>query len=78
MTIGTVPAGASTTASPAAEGDVTASHEGVAVQNRYFEPMPLVFFNGFITERGALSDSEASACARDADVDPVLVECLEW
>ncbi len=50
--------------------------EGVAVQNRYFEPIPLVFFTGFVTERGALSDSEASACARDADVDPVLVDLL--
>jgi ribose 1,5-bisphosphate isomerase len=50
--------------------------EGVAVQNRYFESMPLVFFTGFVTERGALSAAEASACARDADVDPVLVDLL--
>ena len=50
--------------------------EGVAVQNRYFEPIPLVFFSGFVAERGALSASEASACAREADVDPVLVDLL--
>lgn len=50
--------------------------EGVSVQNSYFEPMPLAFCTGVLTERGALSDSEASACARDAYVDPVLVDLL--
>jgi translation initiation factor 2B subunit (eIF-2B alpha/beta/delta family) len=50
--------------------------EGVAVHNRYFEPIPLVFFSALVTERGALSASEASACAREADVDPGLVDSL--
>lgn len=50
--------------------------EGVVVQNRYFETIPLVFFTGFVTERGALSDSEASACAGEADIDPELVDLL--
>ncbi|HXU36985.1 MAG TPA: hypothetical protein VN937_11530 [Blastocatellia bacterium] len=50
--------------------------EGVAVQNRYFEPIPLVFFSGFVTECGALSASEASACASEAYVDPGLVDLL--
>lgn len=49
---------------------------GVAVQNRYFEPIPLVCFSGFVTERGTLSASEASACAREAYIDPGLVDSL--
>jgi translation initiation factor 2B subunit (eIF-2B alpha/beta/delta family) len=52
--------------------------EGIAVSNSYFEPTPLAFFNGVITERGALSGSEASACAREADIDPGLVDLLRY
>jgi translation initiation factor 2B subunit (eIF-2B alpha/beta/delta family) len=52
------------------------SPEGVAVANTYFEPTRLVYFTGVITERGALSNSETSACAREADIDPVLVDAL--
>jgi translation initiation factor 2B subunit (eIF-2B alpha/beta/delta family) len=50
--------------------------EGVAVANSYFEPTPLAYFTGVITERGALSNSETSACAREANIDPVLVDAL--
>ena len=50
--------------------------EGVAVANTYFEPTLLAYFTGVITERGALSNSETSACAREANIDPVLVDAL--
>lgn len=50
--------------------------EGVALENRYFERMPLGLFTGFVTERGALSASEASTCARKADLDPGLADLL--
>jgi translation initiation factor 2B subunit (eIF-2B alpha/beta/delta family) len=45
----------------------------VAVSNRYFEATPLAYFTAVITERGALSNSETSACAREAHIDPALV-----
>lgn len=48
----------------------------IRVSNRYFETTPLAFFKGVITERGALPDSEASACARGVYVNPVLVDAL--
>lgn len=50
--------------------------EGITVSNSYFEPTPLAFFNGVITECGTLSSSETSACARDADIDPVLFDLV--
>lgn len=52
------------------------AREEVAVENDYFEPTPLAYLTGVITERGALSNSEASACAREAYVDPLLVDAL--
>jgi translation initiation factor 2B subunit (eIF-2B alpha/beta/delta family) len=48
----------------------------VSVSNSYFESTPLEYFTAIITERGAISNSETSACAREARIDPVLVGAL--
>jgi translation initiation factor 2B subunit (eIF-2B alpha/beta/delta family) len=50
--------------------------EGVAVVNSYFEPTPLAYFTGVITEQGVLSDTDASMFAGKACMDPMLVEAL--
>jgi ribose 1,5-bisphosphate isomerase len=47
--------------------------EGVAVANSYFEPAPLAYFTGIITELGVLSPAEASMLAGRACIDPMLV-----
>lgn len=50
--------------------------EGLVISNKYFEPTPLVYFTGVVTEGGALSSAEASACAAEPHVDSVLVDAL--
>jgi translation initiation factor 2B subunit (eIF-2B alpha/beta/delta family) len=50
--------------------------EGFAVVNSYFEPTPLAYFTGVITELGVLSDTEASRLAGKAWLDPILLEAL--
>lgn len=50
---------------------------GVLVVNRYFEPIPLAYFTGLITEDGVLSSEEAASRAEGASIDNVLVDALE-
>jgi hypothetical protein len=45
----------------------------VAVVNRYFEPTPLAFFTGILTEDGALSIKEVARRAEQAAIDKELV-----
>lgn len=49
---------------------------GVAVINRYFEPTPLAFFTGIVTEDGMLSISEAALRAEQASIDNELLTAL--
>ena len=50
---------------------------GVAVVNNYFEPTPLTFFTGIVTEYGTLSVIEASRRAEHASIDDELLRALE-
>jgi translation initiation factor 2B subunit (eIF-2B alpha/beta/delta family) len=50
---------------------------GILTMNRYFEPTPLGYFTGIITEDGALSAEEAARCAEGATIDKELVDALE-
>jgi translation initiation factor 2B subunit (eIF-2B alpha/beta/delta family) len=50
---------------------------GVLTMNRYFEPTPLGYFTGIITEDGALSSEQTARRAEGALIDDVLVEALE-
>jgi translation initiation factor eIF-2B subunit delta len=52
-------------------------HRGVLTMNRYFEPTPLGYFTGIITEDGALSSEGAARCAEDASIDTLLMDALE-
>lgn len=47
-----------------------------AVVKSYFEPTPLAYFTGVITELGVLSDREASLLAGRACIDPILLEAI--
>jgi translation initiation factor 2B subunit (eIF-2B alpha/beta/delta family) len=49
---------------------------GVAVVNRCFEPTPLAFFTGIITEDGALSIKEVARRAKQAAIDKELVNAF--
>ena len=49
---------------------------GVAVVNRCFEPTPLAFFTGIITEDGALSIKEVARSAEKAAIDRELVNAF--
>ncbi len=49
---------------------------GVVVVNRYFEPTPLAWFSGIVTEDGALSIEEAARRAEEASIDRALVRAL--
>lgn len=51
--------------------------DGVAVVNGYFEPTPLAYFTGVITELGVLSGTEASLLAGKACIDPILLRRLQ-
>jgi translation initiation factor 2B subunit (eIF-2B alpha/beta/delta family) len=53
------------------------SPEGVEVVNRYFEPTPLEWFTGIITEEGGLSIRNAAARAERASIDRELLHALE-
>ena len=49
---------------------------GVAVVNRCFEPTPLAFFTGIVTEDGALSIKEVARRAEQASIDKELVNAF--
>jgi translation initiation factor 2B subunit (eIF-2B alpha/beta/delta family) len=49
---------------------------GVAVVNNYFEPTPLEFFTGIVTEDGTLSVTEAARRAEHASIDNELLRAL--
>jgi ribose 1,5-bisphosphate isomerase len=53
-----------------------AAPRGVAVVNRCFEPTPLAFFTGIITEDGALSIEEVARRAEQAAIDKELVNAF--
>ena len=48
-----------------------------AVVDSYFEPTPLAYFTGVITELGVLSAAEASMLAGKVCIDPTLVDELQ-
>ncbi len=50
--------------------------QGVAVANHYFEPTPLAFFTGIITEDGALSIQEVARRAEREAIDKELVNAF--
>ena len=62
-----------------ADGDdyTACALEAVAVGNSYFEPTPLEYFTGVVTELGVLSGTEASLCARKACIDLMLIDALQ-
>jgi translation initiation factor 2B subunit (eIF-2B alpha/beta/delta family) len=50
---------------------------GIAIVNRYFEPIPLTHFTAIITEAGALSIDEATRRAEAASIDSALLDEFE-
>jgi len=54
----------------------TKAPRGVAVVNRCFEPTPLAFFTGIITEHGALPIKEVARRAKQAAIDKELVNAF--
>jgi translation initiation factor eIF-2B subunit delta len=50
---------------------------GVSTMNRYFEPTPLGYFAGIITEDGVHSHEEAARRAEAASIDAALLRALE-
>jgi translation initiation factor 2B subunit (eIF-2B alpha/beta/delta family) len=50
---------------------------GIALTNRYFEPTPLAYFTGIITEDGVLTIEEAARRAGQASIENELVDALE-
>jgi translation initiation factor eIF-2B subunit delta len=68
--------GASTRQSGSADELWPNAPRGVAVVNRYFEPTPLVWFTGIVTEDGLLSIAEVARRAESASIDPGLVRAL--
>jgi len=50
--------------------------EGVEIKNYYFEPTPLNWFTGLVTEKGVLTADAAASVARDASIEAILVESL--
>jgi translation initiation factor 2B subunit (eIF-2B alpha/beta/delta family) len=50
--------------------------EGVEVFNAYFEPTPLDYFTGVITEEGVLQPDQVRPRARSAVVHPALLNAL--
>jgi len=54
----------------------TEAPRGVAVANRCFEPTPLAFFTGIITEDGALPIKEVARRAKQAAIDKELVNAF--
>ena len=54
----------------------TKAPRGVAVANRCFEPTPLAFFTGIITEDGALPIKEVARRAKQAAIDKELVNAF--
>jgi translation initiation factor eIF-2B subunit delta len=49
---------------------------GVKVVNSYFEPTPLSWFTGVVTEDGVLSIAEAAGRAEEASIDTELMSAL--
>lgn len=49
---------------------------GITVMNRYFEPIPLGYFTGIVTEDGTLSGDDAARRAEEASIDEALMELL--
>ena len=49
---------------------------GVAVENRYFETVPLDLVDGIVTERGTLGPGDVAARLREQAVAPALIQIL--
>ena len=51
--------------------------EGISVVNYYFEPTPLAYFTGIITEDGALRPEEAASRASEITLHEALLDAIE-